>query len=57
MKEHLLILDIDDLLKQSFPLNMFSTIYKNNKNLKEILAPSKYLDRKNGKQTKSYAKF
>ena len=37
-------------LKQLFPTNIFSTIFKHNKNLKEILAPSKYPNPKNSRQ-------
>ena len=36
------LLHSDDSLKQLFPANIFSTILKRNKNLKEILALSKY---------------
>ena len=40
----------DDYLKKLFPANIFSTIFKRNKNLKEILAPSKYPNPKNSRQ-------
>ena len=33
------LLHSDDSLKQLFPANIFSTIFKRNKNLKKILAP------------------
>ena len=36
-------------LKKLSPANTFSTIFKCNKNLKEILAPSKYLNPKKNK--------
>ena len=37
-------------LKKLFPANTFSTIFKRNKNLKEILAPSEYPNPKNSTQ-------
>ena len=50
IRKHLSLLHSDDSLKQLFPANIFSTIFKRNKNLKEILAPSKYPDPKNSRQ-------
>ena len=42
IKKHLSVLHNDENLKDLFPSDMFCTTYKRNKNLKEILAPSKY---------------
>ena len=42
IRKHLSLLHNDDSVKQLFPANILSTIIKCNKNLKEILAPSKY---------------
>ena len=50
IRKHLSLLDIDDSLKQLCPANIFSIIFKRNKNLKEILAPSKYLNPKNSRK-------
>ena len=36
------IVHSDDALKTLFPKYFFSTIYKRNKNLKELIAPSIY---------------
>ena len=50
IRKHLPLLHSDDSLKKLFPANIFSTIFKRNKNLKEILAPSKYPNPKNSRQ-------
>ena len=50
IRKHLSLLHSDDSLKQLFPANIFSTIFKRNKNLKEILALSKYPNPKNCRQ-------
>ena len=42
IKKHISILHSDDALKTLFPKDCFSTIYKRNKNLKELIAPSIY---------------
>ena len=42
IKKHISILQSDDPLKTFFPKDCFSTIYKRNKNLKELIAPSAY---------------
>ena len=42
IKKHISILHSDDALKTFFPTDFFSTIYKRNKNLKELIAPSVY---------------
>ena len=42
IKKHISILHSDDALKTFFPADFFSTIYKRNKNLKELIAPSVY---------------
>ena len=42
IRKQLSLLHSDDSLNQLFPANIFSTIFKDNKNLKELLAPSKY---------------
>ena len=42
IKKHISILHNDDALKTVFPKDWFSTIYKRNKNLKELIAPSVY---------------
>ena len=47
IRKHLSLLHSDDSLKQLFPANVFSTIFKRNKNLKELLARSKYPNPKN----------
>ena len=51
IRKSLSLLHSDDSLKQLFPANIFSTICRRNKNLKELLAPSKYLNPKNSKQS------
>ena len=38
-------------MKQLFPANMFSTIFNSIKNLKELLALSKYLSSKSSRQS------
>ena len=50
IRKHLPLLHSDDSLKKLFPANIFSTIFKRNKNLKEILAPSKYPNPKNSRR-------
>ena len=40
IKKHISILHNDDALKTVFPKDCFSTIYKRDKNLKELIAPS-----------------
>ena len=40
IRKHLSLLHSDDSLNQLFPANLFRTIFKRKKNLKEILAPS-----------------
>ena len=47
IKKHISILHSDDALKTDFPKDCFSTIYKRNKNLKELIAPSVYPKNKN----------
>ena len=42
IKKHISILHNDDALKTVFPKDCFSTIYKRNKSLKELIAPSIY---------------
>ena len=42
IKKHISILHSDDALKTVFPKDFFSTVYKRNKNLKELIAPSIY---------------
>ena len=42
IKKHISILHSDDALKTLFPKTLLSTIYKRNKNLKELIAPSIY---------------
>ena len=42
IKKHISILHSDDAIKTLFPKDCFSTIYKRNKNLKELIAPSIY---------------
>ena len=50
IRKHFSLLHRDDSLKQLFSANIFSTIFKHNKNLKESLAPSKYPSPKNNRQ-------
>ena len=56
IKKHISILQSDDALKTVFPKDCFSTIYKRNENLKELIAPSIYLKQINT-QTKQYYKL
>ena len=42
IKKHFQILQSDDALKDLFPKDCFSTIYKRNKILKKLIAPSIY---------------
>ena len=42
IKKHISIWHGDDALKTVFPKDCFSTIYKRNENLKELIAPSIY---------------
>ena len=42
IKRYLPLLHSDENLKQLFPANVFKTIYRRNKNLKELLSPSLY---------------
>ena len=42
LKKHLPILHSDDSMKEVFPTNSITTIYKRNNNLREILSPSLY---------------
>ena len=42
IRKHISILHNDDALKTVFPKGCFSTIFKRNKNLKELIAPSVY---------------
>ena len=42
IKKHIQILHSDDELKTFFPKDCFGTIYKRNKNSKEMIAPSGY---------------
>ena len=39
IKNHIPVLHSDDPLKTLFPKDCFSTVYKRNKNLKELIAP------------------
>ena len=50
VKKYLALLRIDENLKKIFPASTFNTIYRRNKNLKELLSPSPY---PNGKSTKN----
>ena len=52
INKHLRVLHSDSDLKNMFPENSISTVFKRNKHLKEISFPSLYP--KNGKQKKSY---
>ena len=42
IRKHIHYLHSDEVLKNAFPNNKFSVIYKRNKNLKEMVAPSLY---------------
>ena len=48
--KHLSLLHSDDSVKQLFPANMFSTIFRSKENLQQLLAPSKYPNPMNSKQ-------
>ena len=50
IRKHLSLFHSDDSLKQLFPVNTFSTIFKRNKDLTELLTPSKYSNPKNSRQ-------
>ena len=50
IKKHLPILHSDTNLKNIFPENSICTVFKRNRNLKEILSPSLYTKRKNDKK-------
>ena len=52
IKKHLLVLHSDSDLKDIFPENSICTVFKRNRNFKEILSPS--LHTKNIKEKKSY---
>ena len=59
IKKHLPILHFDTNLKNIFPENSICTVFKRNRNLKEILSPSLHTKRKNDKKTniiKNYGK-
>ena len=49
VKKYLPLLQSDENLKELFPTSGFNTIYKSNKNLKELLSPSVFPDRKSTK--------
>ena len=51
IKKHLPILHSDTNLKNIFPENSICTVFKRNRNLKEILSPSLYTKCKNDKKT------
>ena len=51
IRKHLSLLHIDDSLNQLFPANIFSTIFKHSKNLKELLALSKYPNPKSSRKS------
>ena len=46
VKKYLPLLHSDENLKELFPANAFNTIYRCNKNLKELLSPSLFPNRK-----------
>ena len=50
IKKYLLLLRSDENLKELFPAKAFNTIYRCNKNLKELLSPSLYPNRKSTKR-------
>ena len=50
IRKQLSLLHSDDSLKQLFPDNIFSTTFKRNKHLQEILEPSKYPNPRNRRQ-------
>ena len=49
VKKNLPLLHSDKNLKEFFPTNGFNTIYKSKKNLKELLSPSVFSNRKSTK--------
>ena len=49
VKKHLPLLQSDENLKKLFPTNGFNIIYKSNKNLKELLSPLVFPNRKSTK--------
>ena len=49
VKKYLPVLHSDKNLKERFPASAFNTIYRRNKNLKELLSPSLYPNRKSNK--------
>ena len=49
VKKYLPLLHSDKNLKELFPASAFNTIYRRNKNLKELLSPSLYPNRKSTK--------
>ena len=49
VKKNLPLLHSDKNLKEFFPTNGFNTIYKSKKNLKELLSPSVFPNRKSTK--------
>ena len=51
IKKNISILHSDDALKTLFPKDCFSTIYKRNKNLKELIAPSIYPKKTNTRKS------
>ena len=51
IKKHLLVVDSDSDLKNIFPENAICTVFKRNRNLKEILSPSLYTKNKNEKKS------
>ena len=51
IKKHLPVLHSDSDLKNIFPENSICTIFKRNRNLKEILSPSLYTKNKNEKKS------
>ena len=53
IKKHLPILHSDTNLKNIFPENSVCTVFKRNRNLKEILSPSLCTKRKNDQKKKN----
>ena len=49
VKKYLPLLHSDENLKELFPASAFNTIYRRNKNLKELLSPSLFPNRKSTK--------
>ena len=49
VKKHLPLLQRNENLKELFPASGFNTIYKSKKNLKELLSPSVFSNRKSTK--------